>query len=90
VNLTFPQECLDFDARKRTECSGPVRYRMTLSVRGRCFTLCDFHWTHRLQQLDETNEVYPPPCPPGVWSLVAPTQVVERIMEDVVNWPTAE
>ena len=49
--------------------------------------LCDLHWAHRLQQLDKSNEVYPPLSPPGLWSLVAPAQVVTCILEDVVNRP---
>lgn len=90
VHLTFPRDCLDVDADQRAECSGPARYRMTLSTRGPRLPLCDLHWDHRLQQLDKSDEVHPPRCPPGVWILVAPAQVGRCIVEDVVNWPARQ
>lgn len=85
MNLTFPQECLDCDATERDECSGPVRYRMTLIARAPCLALCDLHWANRLLQLERASEVYSSHGPPGTWSDVAPAQVWQRVMNDVVE-----
>lgn len=90
MNLIFPQECLDFDAAERDGCSGPLRYRMTLSTRARGSALCDFHWAQRLEALARTSDVYGSHCPAGVWTHVAPPHVWRRIVDDVVNDASAQ
>lgn len=48
--------CLD---GHKSECSGPVQYRMALSASGRSFPRCDGHWKLRLAEQERIDETYP-------------------------------
>jgi hypothetical protein len=49
-------DCLDYG---KSECNGPVEYRMALSATGKSFPRCERHWDERLTEQDKINERYP-------------------------------
>ena len=52
--------CLDHG---RSECSGPVEYRMPLSGTGHAFARCDRHWELRLDEQQRIQRTYPETAP---------------------------
>ena len=72
-NLTHA-DCLDGPEG----CQGEVEFRFPLSVTGKSFPRCDYHWFKRLEVQEEINARYPT-LPPSDFD---PTYAGERWDED--------
>lgn len=71
--------CLDDN---KSECAGPVEYRMALSATGKSFPRCDRHWSLRLKEQDRINATYGHPDSDVAPSWFDPTAAGERWDED--------